>query len=603
MTKNSFPFTTEDVSKLPLSVQRAIEDLATDLEGVTGTRSPDGFSCRFMMDDTIPTGGYKIHCKKSRLLFKGGDAEGLIRGIYRFTRDVLDVDPLKHWTGMPYPRKEHIEVAHVRLEAPSPHVPVRCYFDNDNDELANLKEPYLQFDWPTWKAVIDTLLRLGYNAIDLHDHLGRSEFHRWPFYKNLKPDYTTDVDLLNQIIDYAHARGMLIQIPMYLQWAFKTITEDESLCWRKYNQKWLDVWSFYLEHTPIGKGDIFLNRPRDQLWDYPYRSSCGEDTAEVMTDMFGKLRDLILAHNPNAILVCDLYSEGLEVWKTGRFLPPKEYIMIWPNNGFGRFESLPGAKRHDYRFGAYLHAGYFLNHVVLDPYLKDIEESAKNIFLKENASEYMLVNGQTFRPFILNLEAYARAAEDPETFDAGIFAREWARRYWGPEAEAVIEDVFSLWHKASDRGYIHQMFRLTSLLDDWEKKGSPEMGEERTCELPELSRRMDLLEQAQNKLDFPVQGVRSDFLHDHLILPITLLRQLLACTECAYRAALSKDTEECLKALREAQSSFEEHRSTRLAGDRDLRWKGWYDPATRRPNGGFPTAAQFERLIELTARR
>jgi hypothetical protein len=33
-----------------------------------------------------------------------------------------------------------------------------------------------------------------------------------------------------------------------------------------------------------------------------------------------------------------------------------------------------------------------------------------------------------------------------------------------------------------------------------------------------------------------------------------------------------------------------------LDGDKNPRWKGWYDPTKRRPNNGFPTNEMLEEI-------
>ncbi|MCB9250685.1 MAG: hypothetical protein H6613_20175 [Ignavibacteriales bacterium] len=33
-----------------------------------------------------------------------------------------------------------------------------------------------------------------------------------------------------------------------------------------------------------------------------------------------------------------------------------------------------------------------------------------------------------------------------------------------------------------------------------------------------------------------------------------------------------------------------------MSGDKNQLWKGWYDPAIRRPNNGFPTFDDLEKI-------
>lgn len=128
---------------------------------------------------------------------------------------------------------------------------------------------------------------------------------------------------------------------MYLAWEFRHISEEEANSWTRHKQRWIDTWQYYLKDSPLGKGDSFLNRPRSQLWDCHYMTGTGEDTGVVMTEAFTAMRDIVLEHNPRAGLICDLYAHGQELWRSGRFNPPREYIMLWPNDGYGLFEPFP----------------------------------------------------------------------------------------------------------------------------------------------------------------------------------------------------------------------------------------------------------------------
>ena len=97
-----------------------------------------------------------------------------------------------------------------------PKVPILAYFENDVDELANYRGKLLEYDWESYTEMINSLVRLRYNAIQLFDMLGRPEFFTRPEYKKLVPDYKIDIDYLDKMIDYAHEKGMQIQIDFEL---------------------------------------------------------------------------------------------------------------------------------------------------------------------------------------------------------------------------------------------------------------------------------------------------------------------------------------------------------------------------------------------------
>lgn len=47
--------------------------------------------------------------------------------------------------------------------------------------------------------------------------------------------------------------------------------------------------------------------------------------------------------------------------------------------------------------------------------------------------------------------------------------------------------------------------------------------------------------------------------------------------------------------LREAARLLRQHLKAREVGDKNPQWRGWYGPAKRRPNGGFPDIEALER--------
>jgi len=131
--------------------------------------------------------------------------------------------------------------------------------------------------------------------------------------------------------------------------------------------------------------------------------------------------------------------------------------MVWSDDGYGRYPSWPpDFKGHP--FGIYIHAGYWRNHVIQDPYPDRIAASFRDAQAR-NMTAYVNVNGQDFKHFILNLEAAGRAAWDPAGFDADEFYDEWLTRYFGAQAAPEVRRSLEALHAAHDTiggGFAHQ---------------------------------------------------------------------------------------------------------------------------------------------------
>ncbi|HOX28471.1 MAG TPA: glycosyl hydrolase 115 family protein, partial [bacterium] len=362
----------------------------------------------------------------------------------------LGVDPNEYWTGKTPPKKKSPPMPASAIREKPPVFPLRGYFDNDDDMIANWKGKKLIIEFETWKEMIDSLARMRYNYIDLHDTLGRAEFWNWQYYKEKFPGYKTDLDLISKIIDYAHGKGMLVQVPMYLGWEFHHLPYDK-ICLGEYHEDWMAVYEYYLKETPLGKADLFLQRPRDPWWDKGYACqeeiAAGTDPGPLMTKMFNGLQVLVDEYRPGGKVICDLWAEGRDMWRRDAFNPSNEIDMLWADNGYAVYSEWPSDFKN-HKFGIYVHAGYYLNHVMQDPYPERIKEVTTEAVKRGMTANYF-VNGQDFKHFILNLEACGRAAWNPAAFNPEAFYKEWATRYFGAAASGEIINSLKMLHKAN----------------------------------------------------------------------------------------------------------------------------------------------------------
>ncbi|MCG8370918.1 MAG: glycosyl hydrolase 115 family protein, partial [Proteobacteria bacterium] len=557
------------------------------------------------------------HDGRPLVVLAGSDYQGTQYAVYDYSRDVLGVDPLNYWTGIEPDPISDLDIGDFRerVIAP-PKIPYLIYFENDVDELANLREPLLEYDWETYTELIDALVRLRYNGIELFDMLGRTEFFTRPAYLALRPDYETNLDLVERMIDYAHEKGMLVQIDMMMGRQFGRITTEESNCWSEHRDAWIGTWSDYLSHTPIGKADIFTLRPRNQLLDWPYVSACDEDRVTVFNEVYAAFGELLDALKPGAVKVCVCYDDGMDLYNEG-FGPPEDFIVAWSDDGWGGFRVLPDDTR-GYRFGTYMHAGFWLNHTVHDPYPEKIDEIMSMMVDRFGANEYLMVNGQTFRPFMINIEAFSRFALSPDEFDGDAFYRQWLGRYFHEDSlDGAVSALKSLHAAQFDNvGYVQNLWEIREAvaylsdapIDRPDRTPVPVGFDRVGPDIDATLRRLTLIAEARDAaLDAMERaGPHTDFFHDHVLLPILLYEDLLRYEAGLHRMAKLKRAHETSAdphALAQTRGIFEETRSNfarlherRMEGDRLARFAGWYDPAIRRPNNGFPTTKDLEAI-------
>lgn len=559
---------------------------------------------------TLPNG-------EKAIVIGGSDVQGFQYATYDYSKEVLGIDPLEYWTNKLPTKKTTQDVYHFdeKIIAP-PKVPILAYFENDVDELANYRGKLLEYDWESYTEMINSLVRLRYNAIQFFDMLGRPEFFIRPEYKALKPDYQIDIEYVDKMMDYAHEKGMKIAVDFALGYQIEPMDAEKADCWKTYKADWIQGWRNYFEDTPLSKTDIFILRPRHQVWDWEYKSTCGENKIDVFTEVYKEFGKLVDEYKPNSqkVLVC--YSDGMEMWNEG-FRPPEDWTVLWSDHGFGDFAHLPNTT-DEYEFGTYMHAGYWKNHTVHDPYPNKVGTVMMEMFTKYDADKFCLVNGQNFRPFLLNLEAYSAVCNNPDVFNGDDFYKTWTERYFSAEVSEHAISSMKLLHKAQPerKGYVEHLWQIRATIAYLSNAPIKRPGKtpvsyslervEKYLESTELSEKYskEALIEAEKGLAKVNSG--DTFYHSYIYLPsliyfdlITFERTLHKMTVLKREFEATKDIKHLNKAKKLLPLAFKQLETVyknRANGDLDEKWKNWYSIEIRRQNNGFPTMEMLEAI-------
>lgn len=547
---------------------------------------------------------------QNSIVLGGSDIQGFQYSIYDYSKEILGIDPLEYWTGK-LPGKKTTEDLYSftsKTIAP-PKVPLLTYFENDVDELASYRGKLLEYDWESYTEMINSLVRLRYNSIQLFDMLGRPEFYVRPEYKKLSPDYQIDVSYIDKMIDYAHEKGMQVAIDFALGYQIHPMSDEKATCWKTYKEDWIQAWRYYFEKTPLAKTDIFILRPRHQVWDWEYKSSCGEDKIEVFNEVYAAFGKLVDEYKPKATKVLVCYSDGMEMWNDG-FRPPKDWIVLWSDHGFGNFEHLPN-ETDDYQFGTYMHAGYWSNNTVHNPYPDKVETVMKKMFQEYGADNYCLVNGQNFRPFLLNLEAYSEVCNNPETFNGDAFYKSWTERYFNKEAAKHAVSSMQYLSNAQEgrKGYVEHLWEIREAVSYLSNAPIKRPGKtpipydyERVANDLENTKLVEVnINKAfrEAKSGLLKVNTTNTFYHSYIYLPVLIYSDLIAFERTLHKMSVlkrkfetnkdSKYLEEVIGLLPEAKQKLEKIYNNRETGDLDKKWDNWYSIKIRRQNNGFPT--------------
>lgn len=570
-----------------------------------------------------PRGGIwskvKLSNGENAIVIGGSDVQGFQYAVYDYTQQVLGIDPLEYWTGKTPNSKTKKDIFNFENKTiKPPKVPILCYFENDVDELANYRGKLLEYDWESYTEMINSLVRLRYNAIQFFDMLGRPEFFMRPEYKSLVPNYQMDIDYLDKMIDYAQKKGMKVQIDFALGYQIKSFSEEKAACWKLYKDDWVEAWKYYLEKTPLAKTDIFVLRSRNQVWDWEYKSSCGEDKIDVFNDAYKVFGDLVDAYKPDAKKVLICYSDGMDMFNEG-FDPPKDWIVAWSDHGFGDFKFMPNSTK-DHDFGTYMHAGFWLNHTVHNPYPKKVDSLMKYMFQNYDADKYCMVNGQNFRPFLLNLEAYSAVCNNPDEFNGDTFYKTWTERHFDEETAKYAVSSMKYLHKAQEnrKGYVEHLWEIREAIAYLSNAPIRRPGK---TPVPYTYERVEndlentkLVEANLNKaleaaeIGLEKSDSKNNFYHAYIYLPTLIYSDLIAFERTLHRMSiLKRKFEKTKKAeyLIEAKSLISATKKQleiiykhRTDGDLDEKWKNWYSIKIRRQNNGFPTIQMLKDIEE-----
>lgn len=536
-------------------------------------------------------------------LIIGADIRGTFYGVYDFSQKILGVDPNTYWIGYHQPVHVKIVVPVLSFRKPAPVYKYRGYFDNDNDLLANFKGRKLIVELDLWKEIINTVARLGYNYIDIHDLLGRPEYYLRDYYIKLT-DYHTDLKLVDQLIDYAHSKGLLVQIPMYLGWEFKHITLDQT-CLTKYYDLWMQTYEYYLTKTPLGKADLFLQRPRHPFYDWAYKcpeeTAAGIKTGDLMNKMFEGLYQLLQKYRPGSVLFCDLWSEGRPLWASGEFSPRNEIEMLWADNGHADFKEFPKDLK-GYSFGIYIHAGVWYNNVTQSPYPDKIKEAAL-MGIERKMTHNFLVNGQTFKNFLLNLTACGLCAWDPVSFDPEQFYKEWTTRYFGANVSDQVVKILKLTYAANEPigGFRNTMNTTVQLLNQLQKKiyNKESMAKIDSTMIPAVQ----AWQQSEKLLPWVASDKKTSYI-DQIAYPskIFYLDQQLLRDVLLLNNTLASDKNNKVLVKQQAatmRKSLVVLRETLTAGSGWEKWNNFYLPENFRIHTPPPTLEMMDQLSRV----
>lgn len=203
--------------RVPQVVRIAAEDLADDVERVTGVRpeilerrpgsGQPAVVLRLAADAKDHWETFRLSATSDTLVIDGTDPRGLAYGVYELSKRI-GVSPWYWWADVPVKQREALHLSLGTDSVASPSVKYRGIFINDEGWglrpwAAKTHEPEVGNIGPkTYRRVFELLLRLRANTIWPAMHPGTTPFHQMPGNAKAADDYAI-------VVGSSHAEPML----------------------------------------------------------------------------------------------------------------------------------------------------------------------------------------------------------------------------------------------------------------------------------------------------------------------------------------------------------------------------------------------------------
>ncbi len=380
---------------------------------------------------------------------EGADALGAVYGVYEVSQRFLGVDPLWFWKDLEPEPLPDLQLNPMRMQSESPRFRYRGWFINDEDLLAQWREPagerfrhwsahpgkwnstpgappptyeerLVEYYTPvtaleTMEAIFEALLRMRGNFI-----IPAS------FIDVMEPCETA-------IIRAAVRRGLYVSqhhveplgvshFAFETWWAaqgkqpsfsYRESAEEMRKCWRAYATAWADlagdqlVWQLGLR----GRGD-------HPLWahDPQAKNMAGRLISEALKDQMEIIREV--DSRPVAPATLTLWFEGAQLIAEEQLQVPKGVTLVFADDPSTQhlqedFETIP--RQSDCSYGLYFHTAVWTMgpHLVQGPMLGKITNAVMKVAQKGD-TEIAVLNVANLREHVLGVACWHHQLRNPE---------------------------------------------------------------------------------------------------------------------------------------------------------------------------------------------
>ncbi len=447
-------------AKQPIAIQRAAQDLASDMQKVFGQapriigNEQDSGPVSIVLGDegagapahhdpnpeafSITSGPAANGGKAQVIRLAGADMRGTLFAIYQFSQQYLGIDPMYYWTDHQPARHTSVQIpAALDQKFAAPVFHYRGFFINDEDLLTGWApgegKDGTGISLEVWNKICETILRLKGNMVVAGS---------WPFPNEPQDHVVAERGLL---LNQHHAEPLGVNFSRWPHDVPYNFTADPQYI----ENAWKNAVAAYPKDQDI-LWEIGLRGLSDQPYSALDPSVRGNEPAQghLISKAIADQMQIVRAKYPHAVFITDLWMEGANLMRSGDLVIPPSVVTVWPDTGYGYMQDGGQVKAGD---GAYIHVAMYNRSANQLSELTPVDRifSSLGRFQKAGATSFLLVNTSDLRPVTMGASAVLDFGWNGTALGSSDeFYRNWSTEEFGTKAAPAVSAVYAAYFKA-----------------------------------------------------------------------------------------------------------------------------------------------------------
>ncbi|MGN0426335.1 MAG: glycosyl hydrolase 115 family protein [Agathobacter sp.] len=418
-------------------VVRAVARFQRDL-GMAGCTETFAEGSIRIERQNLPAEAWEISVQPQSVTIAAADELGVIYALNFLSRNWLGITPFWFWNDQNVEKRDVVKIPCGVYKSEKPRVEFRGWFINDEVLLrywtAGKSNAYV------WEMVFEALLRCGGNLVI-------------PGTDKTTKEYTPLAADMGLWITHHHAE------PLGAEMFARAYPQLEASYFR-YPDLYQKLWQEAIERQK-GQKTIFNLGFRGQgdrpFWEDDPSYDTEEKRGALISEIIELQQNMVKSIIPDAKFCTNLYGEIMELYRGGYIHLPKDVILIWADNGYGKMVSrrqgdsnprvpaLPDQLQSKDSHGTYYHVSFYdlqaANHITMLPNSMEFVEKELKEAYDRGIHKLWIINASNIKPHVYPLDFIANLWGS-RALDAGTHREQYVRTYYpcnGEQAKELAE--------------------------------------------------------------------------------------------------------------------------------------------------------------------